>query len=75
VSKSILKSSAFIVEYTATKFQDGQKIIKHWFSTLLLTTAKIFVRRLLHDMDFIIEDILILIICSNLSLRKKNTTK
>jgi len=53
------------VEYRATKFQERQEIIKHWFSTLLHTTAKIFVRRLLHDMDFIIEDILILIICSN----------
>jgi len=48
VSKSILKSLAFIVEYTATKFQHGQEIIKHRFSTLLHTTAKIFVRRLLH---------------------------
>jgi len=27
VSKSILKSLAFIVEYTATKFQHGQEII------------------------------------------------
>jgi len=53
------------VEYTATKFQDGQEIIKHGFSTLLHTTAKIFVRRLLHNVHFIIESILILVICSN----------
>lgn len=37
----------------------------------LRTTAKTFVRRLLHNMDFIIEDILILIICSNQSLKRK----
>jgi hypothetical protein len=52
-------------EYTATKFQDGKEIIKHWFFTLLHTTAKILVRRLLHDMDFITEYTLILITGSN----------